>query len=390
VKRLFLAVAGAAIAVAATLAALGGYVSGRIDREALLASYDHAADSYDDAVVTAVDSTSLTLTATNDERGRVAREGMWEVRWKGGSGRVGRVLGRDPAGTRWRRAFEAFGERPVPGDRVNLRLEVYPGDPMTAFGIPFQTVSIATELGAAPAWFVPASRATWVVFVHGKGAPLRQSLRTLPLFHSLGFPILAIRYRNDEGAPPSPDGRYHYGLTEWRDLEAAVRFALGHGAADVVLVGESMGGGIVAAFLERSPFASRADAAILDAPMLDFGETIDWGVAQATLPGTRIPMPALAGRVGKSFAAQRYGIDWAALDLRRSVPTIRAPLLILHGDADAVVPYATSQALARSFPGRVTLVSFHGANHAEAWNVDSLAFNRAIRGFLERRIADRR
>jgi len=392
VKRLLVAGAALGLAAAVTLSVLGWYVSGRIYREALLAAYDHEPDRYDDALVVAADSATLTLTATGDERGRVAREGMWEARWKGGSGRVGRVIRKGPApgGVGWTREFVPFGERPAPGDRVDLRLEVYPGDPMTSLGIPFEEVAIPTELGPARGWFVPAARATWVVFVHGKGAPLRQALRSLGVFHSLGFPVLAIRYRNDDGAPSSPDGRYHYGLTEWRDLEAAVRFALDRGAADVVLVGESMGGGIVASFLERSPLAPRARAAILDAPMLDFGETIDWGLAQATIPGTRLPMPALAGIVGKSFAARRYGVDWGALDLRRRAATIRAPLLLLHGDADAVVPYTTSLALARRFSDRVTLVSFHGANHAEAWNVDSLGFNRAVRGFLRKQIIDRR
>jgi pimeloyl-ACP methyl ester carboxylesterase len=101
-------------------------------------------------------------------------------------------------------------------------------------------------------------------------------------------------------------------------------------------------------------------------------------------------MPALAGQVGKAFAAWRYGIDWKSLDLRRGVAAIRTPLLVLHGDADAVVPYATSRAIARRFPDRVTLVSFHRADHAEGWNVDSLEFNGAVREFMGRVITARR
>lgn len=379
-RRLLAAALAASLLILALLAALGWHVSGRIHREALLASYDQAPARYDDARVAAVDSSEITLIPLRDERGRVKREGAWGLFWSGGSGRVGAVLGRD--GDAVRRAFFALDGRPAPGDSVDVRLEAYQGDPLRARGIPFENVVVETELGPAPAWRIEGERSTWVVFVHGKGASRRQSLRVLGVLHSLGFPTLVITYRNDDGAPPSPDGRYHYGLTEWRDVESAVRYAVSNGAKGVALIGTSMGGGIVAAFLERSPLAPRVSRAALDSPMLDFGETIDWGVAHALIPGTGIPMPGVAGAVGKQFAAWRYGVDWEALDLRRRAGDIRAPLLLLHGDADEIVPVTTSRALARRFPERVTFVEFRGANHAEGWNVDSLRYEGALRDFL--------
>ena len=381
VRRLLAAGSAAALVVLALLAALGWHVSGRIHREALLASYDRGPEQYDDALVAAVDSTSITLAPIRDERGRLAREGAWGLFWDGGSGRVGAILRRD--GTRIVRAFTPFDGIPAKGDNVDLRLEAYQGDPLRARGIPFREVAIETELGPAPAWKIAGTRSTWVVFVHGKGASRRQALRALGVVHSLGFPALVITYRNDSGAPASPDGRYHYGLTEWRDAESAVRYALANGAEDVVLMGTSMGGGIVAAFLENSPLAPSVSRAVLDSPMLDFGETVDWGVKHATVPGTKFPMPAIAGILGKQFAAWRYGVDWKALDLRRRAASIRARLLLFHGDADEIVPFATSRALAARFPDRVTFVPFPGANHAEGWNVDSLRFNESLRAFLE-------
>jgi len=66
-----------------------------------------------------------------------------------------------------------------------------------------------------------------------------------------------ISYRNDAGAPQDPSGMLRYGLTEWQDLAATVRYAIGHGARQLLLVGYSMGGAIVASFLERSPLGAR-------------------------------------------------------------------------------------------------------------------------------------
>ncbi|MEK7317166.1 MAG: alpha/beta fold hydrolase [Candidatus Eisenbacteria bacterium] len=380
-RRLLVVGAAVALAVLTLLAGLGWHVSGRIYREAILASYDHGPEQYDDALVLAVDSTTITLAPLRNERERLARDGAFGLFWNGGSGRIGAIVRQE--GARLVRTFSTVEGTPARGDSVDLRLEAYQGDPRRARGIPFQEIAIETELGPAPAWSVTGTRTTWVLFVHGKGATRRQALRALGVVHSLGFPALVLSYRNDNGAPASPDGRYHYGLTEWRDVESAVRFATQNGAEDVVLVGTSMGGGIVAAFLSKSALAPLVSRAVLDSPMLDFGETIDWGVKHATIPGTTLPMPAIAGGLGKQFATWRYGVDWEALDLRRRIGSVRVPLLLLHGDMDEIVPFTTSQALAARHPDRVTFVSFPGANHAEGWNVDSLRFNESLREFLK-------
>jgi len=50
-----------------------------------------------------------------------------------------------------------------------------------------------------------------------------------------------------------------------------------HGATKLLLIGYSMGGGIVVSFLYQSALADRVVGVILDAPMLDFEATVDWG-----------------------------------------------------------------------------------------------------------------
>ena len=63
-----------------------------------------------------------------------------------------------------------------------------------------------------------------------------------------------MTYRNDPGAPEDPSRILRYGLTEWQDLEATVRYAVRKGPTGRALR-YSMGGGVVMAFLRarRSP-----------------------------------------------------------------------------------------------------------------------------------------
>src|SRR6202011_5150310 len=125
------------------------------------------------------------------------------------------------------------------------------------------------------------------------------------------FPALAITYRIVLGAARDPSGYHRYGHTEWSDIEAAVRWSLAQGARSVVLVGQSMGGGVVAAFLERSSLAPKVARVVLDAPMLDLHAAVDYQVDRHLIPIIgRLPAPLVWA--GKSMPRARFGVDWSA------------------------------------------------------------------------------
>jgi pimeloyl-ACP methyl ester carboxylesterase len=189
------------------------------------------------------------------------------------------------------------------------------------------------------------------------------------------MPTLVITYRNDDGAPMSPDGFYRYGATEWEDLEGAVEYALDNGAQKVVLVGYSMGGAIIMGFLERSPLATKVAGVVLDAPMLSFGATVDFS-------GREEGHPRLAVVVGKAVSRYRFDVDWGAVDYLRRADKLAVPVLLIHGDADKRVPIETSRELAKARPELVIYVEIAGAPHVAAWNVDPAAYQRAMREFL--------
>ncbi|GAA1261309.1 alpha/beta fold hydrolase [Saccharothrix xinjiangensis] len=319
-----------------------------------------------------VSSTAGTVTLR--ESSVTALPGTWGLVWPGGSAEVGAVTGRSGDAV----VRELRGAAPPDGTRARLDAAVWPTDPRTARGLAYEEVRIRTELGDAPAWLVPATSSTWVVAVHGRGGSRAEALRIAPVLHDLGLPVLAVTYRNDEGAPRSPDGLYHLGDTEWRDVEAAVRYALEHGARDVVLYGWSMGGAIAGQFLGRSAEADEVVAAVLDAPVVSWTRTLELQSRNRGVPEQFVPVAELV-------AGWRADLDFDRFDLVGSPPAHRPPTLLLHGGADGTVPVEASRELATAAPGLgwpVRYVEVPGAEHTAAWNADPAAYERVVAEFL--------
>ena len=232
------------------------------------------------------------------------RPGVYGLVWPRGHAVVGPVVAEtDSTVTRELRSLEG---RLATTDKVGIDLKVWESDPKTALGIPFRNVGVPGPLGSMPAWFVPASGRTWAIIVHGINGDRDVGLRIVPTVREAGYPSLLIRLRNDRGAPRSPDGQIHLGMTEWQDLDAAAAYALSHGARDLVLVGYSMGATIVSRFMRMSQHASSVRGLVFDSALLDWRGAISH-VASAIphpLHGTARPVGCLGsdryrlGRVG--------------------------------------------------------------------------------------------
>lgn len=301
-------------------------------------------------------------------------DGVFGIVSASGYGQVGEILerGRNYAV----RKYTPMTANIDLAEAARLDIYAYPDNPKTAYGMDYRIVRYASELGEYPAWFIPGASKTWAVFAHGRGAHPNEALRIIPTLADAGLPILAITYRNDEGTPASPDHNHWLGSTEWRDLEAAVRFALDNGAEDIILCGCSMGGAMCVKLLCESELADKVRGAVMDSPLLDFGATLDTVGRKRGYPSFIIPY-------GKWFAAQRFGIDWQRMNLLARASEVSAPMLLLHGEADSLVPAQTSKALAHARPDIARYVGFEGAEHARSWNIDGAKYESAVREFLE-------
>ena len=333
--------------------------------------------------VLAVGDRSITLARDSGSPRELTAPGTFGLRWEAGYGRLGAILATAP--DRVERAFTRVeGAGPRAGERTAVDGYAWPADPAAAAGRPAREVSYSSPLGPAPAWLVEGRRDTWVILVHGYNAARAETLRALAVTAREGYPALAVGYRNDPGAPRTPDGLRRWGATEWRDLEAATRYALDRGAGSVVLAGFSMGGAVVTSFLLSSPLAARVRGVVLDSPALDLGEVIDHGADDRELPVVGTPLPAALTVAAKGIAGVRYDLDWGELDYVDRAGRLATPMLVFHQAGDPTVPVAISEALAAARADLVTFERFAGDGHVQSWNTDRARYERALRAFLSR------
>jgi pimeloyl-ACP methyl ester carboxylesterase len=251
--------------------------------------------------------------------------------------------------------------KPAPDDPLTIG---YRGDPMQALGLAFQTIHYETELGPAEAWLVPAAEptTTWAVFVHGVGGIRENGYRQLSMLHEAGITTLLITYRNDKGAPKSTPPLFSFGLTEWRDLDAAIGWMLGNGAGRVVLVAESMGGAIAGQFLEHSDRTGSIVALALDAPALDMPASV-----ARLAEFAHVPLADWLAPIVVRVAATATGAALTDAVVIDAVAAFPGPLFVAHGSADPLVPISLSKRLVAMRGDRPTTFLWTGADHLHSY-----------------------
>ncbi|WP_037668311.1 alpha/beta hydrolase [Streptomyces griseus] len=305
------------------------------------------------------------------------RPGTYGLAGDGSHAVVGDVLDTTPhtADTVVRRLERVTHGTLNPGDAVWFTPNVYVGNPRTALGLDHADIDVPGELGALPAWFVPGARDTWVIAVHGLGATREHTMNVMAFLHRQRVSVLALAYRGDLGAPRSPDGLHHFGETEWRDVDAAIRYAVRYGAERVVLYGWSTGATMALRAAAHSGLKDRVSGLILDSPVLDWEATVRALAAARRTPGALLPLAVRA-------AQGRTGLDGRRIAEAADPDRLRVPTLILHGPDDTVAPWNTSRRLAARRPGLVSLHTVPQAPHAAMWNADPEGYEEALRRFL--------
>jgi hypothetical protein len=196
------------------------------------------------------------------------------------------------------------------------------------------------------AWYVPPRDGRpLVLYFHGNAGALQHRVDRFRALVAPGNGLVALSYRGYGGSTGRPS---ETGLLA--DAEAAYRFALTHSPAEhIVVFGESLGTGVAVALAATH----KVGAVVLEAP---FTSAADVGASAYWYLPVRLLM------------RDPFYSD-------RRIQQVRAPLLILHGAYDRIVPMALGErlyALANEpkrfvrFPkgGHVDLDQFGGAQAA--------------------------
>ena len=323
--------------------------------------------------------------------------GLWLDRGEGHA-RLGGVVDRDVTA---RRSSEHTVTREVLGVDMGALAPgparwnpyFYCGTPRTALGLDYEDVVVRSDIGLLPAWRVRPEHddGRWAILIHGRSARREETLRAVPVLRRLGYTSLIPMYRNDDGAPASVDGRYNLGLSEWRDVEAAIRYAALHGAREIVLVGWSMGAGVVLQTLDCSPMAGWVDHVVLDGPVIDWGDVISYQAEVNKLPPLvdGLAKTLLARKVTRRLVGIAEPIDIAVTNWVSRAQELRHDILLIHSQADDVVPYGPSQSLAQARPDLVRLALWEDALHCREWNTDPGRWETLVEEFLSSAAAER-
>lgn len=227
------------------------------------------------------------------------------------------------------------------------RALIYPAPDSSGRSVPEGTlpVTLRTEDGLSlrAAYKPAAGGLPQIVFFHGNGGSLMGAAAATERLGAAGYGLLLVEYRGYGGNPgnPSEAGLYDDGRAALTWLAAR-----GVGRDRIVLVGNSLGSGVatqlasegkVAALILISGFTSLSDVA---------SEQYPWAPVRLLL-------------------RDRY-------DNRAKLARVSAPVLILHGTRDTLIPIGHGERLAAA-TARSTLIRVEDAGHDLAhWPVSQV------------------
>lgn len=210
-------------------------------------------------------------------------------------------------------------------------------------------------------WTVPPADGTRPVllYLHGNGGNLLYRAARLARFAELGWGVVMVEWRGYGGNPGAPG---EAGLLKDARAALAAMQAAGVPAARTVLWGESLGTGLAIALAAEQPH----------------------GVAAVLLESPYTSMLALA-RLHHPYLPSRWLLRDRYDSLGR-IGAVAAPMLIMTGGADRLVPPEMGDTLAAAARAPVERWNAPGAGHNDLREAGAIE---AAAAFLDRRLPRR-
>jgi pimeloyl-ACP methyl ester carboxylesterase len=217
-----------------------------------------------------------------------------------------------------------------------------------------------------------------VVCLHGMQMDWAEMAGVGRDLHRRGYAVLLFSLRGHGQSDPA---RLSMGRRERRDVRAVLDWARreGYSPDRIGWIGNSMG---AATLLLEGARNRDIRAAVLDSPFGDLPELLD---RQLTLH-SGLPR---AFNPGILFAAHHaFGIRTDDLRPVRVAPAWRdRPLLLIHGEADSIVPVRHTKLIARAAGPKARAVTVPGVEHVAAYWHDPEGYVSAVHRFFRRNLA---
>ena len=240
-------------------------------------------------------------------------------------------------------------------------------------GIAYQVETLQAADGKSlNAWFLPArdkagggAKAT-VLFLHGNAENISTHFRSIAWMPAEGFNVLALDYRGygvSEGTPSLAGMQL--------DIDAAMRSLLARKDVDanrIVIFGQSIGGALAIHYAAHGAYRARVRAVVADSAFSDYRQ-----ITQEKLAGFFLTWPF-------------QWLPWLTINNDYSPAASVAalspvPLLLIHGDRDAVIPLHHSRRLFERAGEPRELWIVPGAGHIQSLNSEAVR-NRLVEFLL--------
>ncbi len=225
-----------------------------------------------------------------------------------------------------------------------------------------RAMSVPTADGLALlAWYLPPATADGpvVLHLHGNAGHIGHRAYRLEPLRQLGWGVMLLEYRGFGGNPgrPSEAGL----LADARAGRAALE-AMGVAAERLILWGESLGSGLAVRLAAERPAA----ALLLEAPYTSI----------AAMARLRYPFVPVGSLLLDHF------------DSLSVIAQVRAPVLVLHGGRDRLIPVTMGRALFAAAPEPKRLWIAEMAGHVDLVEAGAVSAAADFVGWLERGARD--
>ena len=257
----------------------------------------------------------------------------------------------------------------------------------SSLGLAFETLVVPSEGVDLPAWWIPArdgAPGPAVLLVHGWESARDRTLPNAQILNAIGFHVLTldIRGHGDNPAEELPLTAGEFGL----DALAGVRALLDRPDVTAVgVLGHSMGG--IGALLAAAA-EPRVGAVVAASTPAD-----PYRLTRQTFRLAKLPLPGpfaypLAWLTTHVFLEPR-GHTVKSVSAARAIETYTGPVLLIHGDADRVVPFAHLSTLAKRArraredepdAGEVEVLAIPGGEHS--WLYEFASYRGAVARFF--------